>query len=97
MAKETAPVAPVSLNVTKGTFLGYQEFTSSTSNKTTLFEVYVTDAGAIVNSLAGDETLAEGTKRTLVRTSKDGKSYWNAILPCKPKLTPVSAPSLDHV
>jgi hypothetical protein len=96
MAKETAPIttsAPI--NVAKGTFLGYQEYTKD--NKPILFEVYVTDAGVVVNSLASGETLNEGDKRTLVRTLRDGKSYWNALLVSKPKHAPAGNNPLDHV
>lgn len=97
MSKPTAPTAPVtSPNVVKGSFLGYQEFNGS-NNKTTVFEVYVTDTGAVVNSLASDEVLNEGDRRTLVRTVRDGKQYWNAVLPTKPKHVASVTTGLDHV
>lgn len=98
--ESTAPVAPAStLNVQKGTFLGYQEVTSTTTNKTVVFEVYHADNGSIINSLAGDEVLTEGTRRTLVRTSRDGKAfYWNALAAVKPKHNPSAIPAgFDHV
>lgn len=95
LTESTTPVTSAPVNVAKGTFLGYQEYTKD--NKPILFEVYVTEQGTVVNSLASGETLNEGDKRTLVRTVRDGKVYWNALLVSKPKHVAAAHGTMDHV